>query len=171
MRVTDDEPVQNTGREQTFAIEQTVQDATEQTVATEQTDVIDLTKSSPAQTVVTEQTVESAIVAGTLVTSDPFVTPSPGIQTTYTGADPFSPPLPAHTIKRKLTLLEESVREKEEEIALLRMMLQSREDFDKRSETTPPVKRLRTADSASATPDLKCSDETVPDSPEPLVLD
>ncbi len=37
---------------------------------------------------------------------------------------------PAHTIKRKLTLLEESVREKEEEIALLRMMLQSREDFD-----------------------------------------
>ena len=61
---SDDEPVQNTGREQTFAIEQTVQDATEQTVATEQTDVIDLTKSSPAQTVVTEQT-----VAGTLVTS------------------------------------------------------------------------------------------------------
>jgi hypothetical protein len=80
---------------------------------------------------------------------------------------------PAHTIKRKLTLLEEAVREKEEEIALLRMMLQSREDFDKRSETMPPVKRLRTADSASATPDLKCSDDTVPDSPESgaLVLD
>ena len=96
------------------------------------------------------------------------MTPSPGMCSKYTGADPFSPPLPEHVIKRKLANLEESVRVKSDEIALLRMMLQSREEFNLANAATPPPKRMCTADSASATPDLTCS-ETVADSP--LVLD
>ena len=165
---SDDEPVQDTGREQTVVEEgEITETAAEQTVQTA-SDVIDLTV-SPAQPVATEQTVEQPIFAGTLVTSEELATPSPGMCSKYTGADPFSPPLPEHVIKRKLANLEESVRVKSDEIALLRMMLQSREEFNLANAATPPPKRMCTADSASATPDLTCSG-TVPDSP-PLVLD
>ena len=100
------------------------------------------------------------------------MTPSPRMCSKYTGADPFSPPLPEHVIKRKLANLEESVRVKSDEIALLLMMLQSREEFNMETAATPPAKRMCTADVESDTPDLKCS-ETVPDTPddEALVID